>query len=748
MKTILPYAIAVGSVFILLVCSPEAQALKVEDSCSAVETIFVRGSGDSGTSKRDGATNAFTDSLEKADSSAHTYILGDESYNNYQYPHVAIAGFEDNGYANGLGAIVSSGEHYTYGESVDQGVGELTGYLQQRIDKCPDAKYIIGGYSQGAQVVDEALPILSKSERDKITYIALFGNPKLYLPEAHSFEAYQKDPAATGDPLPDSCYGVNLSPWHNVIDDCLTYSGKLYTMKGYTAYPIDVQARVHDWCFDDDGICDGEKESWGAGHTKYPEKEGVPRAVNEALIASGLRAKPSFIDLTDTSKRYDVLFEIPMQCTPLFRFPAAIPSLAVPYAIHDMGGIDKQLYGVGENIYGIDYGQYENDMKRYVASLWRENTEHIRYRISPLNCADEYVGQSTTLRSFAAMRSSEMIATSSLTTQTLTDPISDYDNTPIISEIPDDPVCLTSPNCQIIDSASNVITQPTPIYPAIKNITNLINRAVSYNLAQSPSLSMYDTYLWDINADGAADITTSTPTLSYAYPYSYAGPLRVTALASTSGLSASTEFNVTILSSYKAPARPLAPIGLTAKRLLKDSVSVSWTKDPTDTVTAGWLIRVDNFPIAKTTLPTTLITITDMHFDEGAPRTITIAGLTSSELEGTQSSVTVLASLPNSKGEPASISTEPNSLGGKLIQTGRTGAIAPPSHHQNLDFAFASQESPNYLFDSIPDTEQPLLPSDSHSSTQNRQSKNNPMFIAALITVALAIVSFYIRKRR
>lgn len=261
--------------------------------------------------------------------------------------------------------------------------------------KCPGSKYIIGGYSQGAQVVVNTLPSLSKSERGKITYVALFGNPKLYLPEAHSFTVFLKDMSAYNDILPDSCYGVGLSPWHNVIEDCTTFSGRLYSKRTHVPYPSDIQTRVHEWCFDEDGICDGEKPSWGAGHTKYPTNDGVPRAVSEALYASGLPPKPSFIDLTNPSKRYDVLFDIPSRCTPLFRFPEPIPSLAIPYEIFNMSGIDTQVIDVGEHMYDMS-DEYQVGMNEYIASHWRENSEHIRYRVSPLSCADEYIGQRVT----------------------------------------------------------------------------------------------------------------------------------------------------------------------------------------------------------------------------------------------------------------------------------------------------------------------------------------------------------------
>lgn len=663
MRKILPYIVLiVGCIFVSFFPASTAHALRASDTCSNIETVFARGSGDSSQLIRDSATTSFIDSLERSGADTHIYILGDESYNGHQYPHVAIAGFQDNGYINGVGAVVSSGERFTYGQSVDSGTTELTAYLNQRMNNCPNAKYIVGGYSQGAQVVASALPFLSESERAKITYVALFGNPKLYLPEAHSFEAYRDDAQATGDPLPDSCYGTNLSPWRNVVDDCFTFSGKLYSEKSPAFYPNDIQARIHEWCFDEDGICDSKKESWGRGHTEYSNHQGVPRAVNEALMASGMVPKVSFIDLTSSSKRYDILFEIPMRCTPLFRFSSPIPSLAVPYSIRKISDRAKQVFIIEEIIYDINQGGDRSEMLQRIALLWREGTEHIRYRISPQNCADEYVSQNTIPQFLRPQTNIQQSMAFVLNGESIVDPVLEYNNATILSEIPDDPVCQASTNCHAIDTMSSILTQPEPLYPAIKNITNTINSNVSYQLSQSSSLSLYDTYLWDINADGFTDITTTDPSLVYAYATPYSGPLRVTATSTASGLTSSTEFNVTILPSYSAPTKPLAPMNLSVTRLSNTVASFSWTRDSADTQTAGWVVRIDDFPVAKTTLSTTSITITDLDFSNGTPVNMSVAGLTGLELEGVQSSVAL---------QPIATTTEVTKT------NGNTGLVSP-----------------------------------------------------------------------
>jgi cutinase len=75
--------------------------------------------------------------------------------------------------------------------SATKGVNELSRYLTEKIAQCPNTKYVIGGYSQGAAVVSEALGAdlywifgtrLSSQAVAKISAIVTFGNPLTGLP--------------------------------------------------------------------------------------------------------------------------------------------------------------------------------------------------------------------------------------------------------------------------------------------------------------------------------------------------------------------------------------------------------------------------------------------------------------------------------------------------------------------------------------------------------------------------------------
>lgn len=65
-----------------------------------------------------------------------------------------------------------------YHESVKDGAEELTWYLEDQMTSCPLQRYVLGGYSQGAQVVGDSVAKMQPQFRSRIVYMALYGDPK------------------------------------------------------------------------------------------------------------------------------------------------------------------------------------------------------------------------------------------------------------------------------------------------------------------------------------------------------------------------------------------------------------------------------------------------------------------------------------------------------------------------------------------------------------------------------------------
>lgn len=214
------------------------------DGCDDVRFVFARGSGES---LGDVSATAWRDSLESVLSDSELkygfYELGTSTQGGYRYPAVAVSD-SLSGYINMLGAYVGGGAWFEFGASVDQGAGELKSYLSSIASSCPNTKFILGGYSQGAMLISRTLGDLDAS---KILYVATFGDPKAYLPEGNN-QLFGPIPK-----IPDACQGKNLSPYRAYVPNCYAYEGVLGSYRPYQ--PEDYSGKLGTWCNNDDIMC-------------------------------------------------------------------------------------------------------------------------------------------------------------------------------------------------------------------------------------------------------------------------------------------------------------------------------------------------------------------------------------------------------------------------------------------------------------------------------------------------------------
>ena len=191
-----------------------------------------------------------------------------------------------------------------YRDSVDHGIAETVGYLKDQIATCPDQGIIIGGYSQGAQVVGDALFQLTQEERDRILGVGLFGDPKYT-------GAYQANFFST----PVS------QPWRRGSASELEF-GMLDRRVPYV--PKDIELRVTSNCSRYDIICAG----WSAANVNFRQvhsgywQEPVRQSTVELMrIASphlaaaerakgGLSSEPGVkaVSAEDKQRKRDILF--------------------------------------------------------------------------------------------------------------------------------------------------------------------------------------------------------------------------------------------------------------------------------------------------------------------------------------------------------------------------------------------------------------------------------------------------------
>ena len=264
-----------AAMLLAVVSGGQVSALQIDRSCSVIEGVFARGSGQklNDQDREFGKfSKAFNEKFDENKISRTIYELGVEAYGNQKYPAVDI------GIVNGnaLGAKVSSGYANDYGKSVDSGVGELYNYMTQRHAKCKSSgtKYILAGYSQGAQVVGQTLLKFSPEIRKDIAHVGLYGDPKLTLDEGRGL-------------VPPACRGQQFSPWRRVVENCRTSAGALNARKPYT--PSDIENRVGLWCYKRDYVCGSTNNVFITdGHQKYKDDN---RAIDQSVLEAAKNLK-------------------------------------------------------------------------------------------------------------------------------------------------------------------------------------------------------------------------------------------------------------------------------------------------------------------------------------------------------------------------------------------------------------------------------------------------------------------------
>lgn len=256
-----------------------------EPSCADVEFIFARGSGESLDSDtyrawEDSLVSELGKELGAQSLNYHFYELGSQSQNGFQYPAVHISG-DLEGIINLGGAAISGGDSYAFGESVSNGMAELKTYMDQVASTCPQTRFVLGGYSQGAMVTTRSLPNLNANQ---IIYVATFGDPKLYLPEG-------SHPQSDDYYVPEACYGINLSEYREYVPDCYAYSGILGAAIPYQ--PPGYSGKLGTWCNQDDIICSSGSSI--QDHISYVADQLYPDAARRIVRA----IKNAFADRLD-----------------------------------------------------------------------------------------------------------------------------------------------------------------------------------------------------------------------------------------------------------------------------------------------------------------------------------------------------------------------------------------------------------------------------------------------------------------
>jgi cutinase len=155
-------ALTASAALLAPVVTPISIGVASADDCPDIEVVFARGTNDAPGLGNVGG--AFVDSLRGK--------VGGRSVGAYAVNYPASFDF-----------LAAAG-----------GANDASGHIQYMVDNCPNTRLVLGGYSQGAAVIDviSAVPIpaigfnnpLPPNVPDHVAAIAVFGNPsaKLGLP--------------------------------------------------------------------------------------------------------------------------------------------------------------------------------------------------------------------------------------------------------------------------------------------------------------------------------------------------------------------------------------------------------------------------------------------------------------------------------------------------------------------------------------------------------------------------------------
>lgn len=154
---------------------PPAEA----DPCPTIEVVFARGTGQSAGVGQVG--QAFIDSLGAQ--------LAGRSMGVYAVNYPATTAFAT---------------------SAQAGADDTVAHVQDMITRCPNTRLVLGGFSQGAGVMDLATKALPPQAADHVAAIAVFGNPTsplagtlagtVFPPIGPPYSAKTIDECADGDP--------------------------------------------------------------------------------------------------------------------------------------------------------------------------------------------------------------------------------------------------------------------------------------------------------------------------------------------------------------------------------------------------------------------------------------------------------------------------------------------------------------------------------------------------------------------
>ena len=663
------YVLIASMILNVFVSNFDALAANVDNKCTLVTGVFARGSGQKVGQDRN-ETSRFRNQLLSRigdESKLNFYELGSESYGGNQYPAVDVSNVWN---GNAIGAKLSGGMGNDYGKSVRQGVAELQAYLDARHRKCPNEFFILGGISQGAQVVGQALPNISSGVKNKIVFNMLFGDPKLYLPEGEGI-------------FPPACRNEKLSAYRREIANCHVDNGALGARKPFL--PNEDNSKTGLWCLANDYVCGSSKFVWDVeGHGKYansngPIDDGVREAANRlknaAKLASqndpGINDKPlnnnmgtagtDVVFVLDTTG--SMMSYIDQMKTFIRNYSSKIKEIngRVGLVVYRDAGDEYTAKKLSD--LQTDTADLLNKLESVSADGGGDGPEAALH--ASMVAMNEMKWQKGATKAIILLTDTGYHDPDKVDGSTLAavvkrsleiDPVNIY---PVVGDYLKNSYTdiAKQTSGQVIASGdeNDVVAALNKALTKIKNRPNAKLKIGEYyaEVGQKITFDAGDSYVvdgsitkyeWDFDGDGKIDQTTTSPVASHVYNEKFDGIMQVR-------MSASNDTVSNISAPVKVGIKPNLPVGPGAPQVSakiierngnKATIRLNW--QPVDELSSRWLIRLDDNNLGWAVGEQRQLDITDV--DISKIRTITVTGIKADGYAGKPATIQVDNEIP------------------------------------------------------------------------------------------------------
>ena len=564
------------------------------------------------------------------------YQLGNPGFGGFTYQPVDDVGLI-------LEGMTGSLPFGPFDSSVQTGINELNAYLIDRSSQCANEVYVLGGYSEGADVVGRSLSVLPQSVRDRVAFAALFGDPVL---DTGNWRPVGSPPI--GGFLP-SCF-LGKKPWVRGSAPCWITGGIFGSHTPYV--PSDMEQRVGSWCRDKDAACVGSLLDVVSGATFDPPTRAhyayfdpnsdAAFAAQEAAehLQTFVPAHASSFDVTwdqfvvgQTGADLVIAFDttgsmsgsiadaktqatnLANQWTTLFDngrvglVDFKDVNQGDPYASRVDLGLTSDASAFQTAVNGLSASgggdtpeaQLSGIMSALDGMAWADGATKAVVVITDAPGKDpEPITNFTRTSVDQHALQIDPVAIYGVNVSTLQS-VADW-MAPMASATAGEVVTL-APGQSLSDALSDLFdsVHANPVAklggPYIAQTGTGINFSAADAFDASAAITSYK---WDFDGNGTVDRTTTTPTTTYAYPGIFQGIASVEVVADD-GRSAIATTDVTVDSVGLANLQPLAPTSAIATPTGANQVTLTWTPAASDRADGYKIYRSNSTPMRFTT---------------------------------------------------------------------------------------------------------------------------------------------------